>query len=408
LIGYHTLQEFEEVVMKTLSATEAAAELGVSTATLYAYVSRGQIRSVSSETDRREKRYLVDDVERIKSRRLSRRPTAPGSSPAWMLETSLTDIRDGTMSYRGIDVTTLVRNSSVGDVAALLWTGDAKRASQLFSSRAKIPSSWASLTKGVDELPPAERLQILLIAAAEEDPSAWDLRPAAAARTGSAILQIITEAIAGKSFEASLGISEGLGSAWAPGSSKAVDLIRAGLILAADRELDLPSFTARAIAAAGSTPYASVAGALSAFRGVRHGGLLARIEALLTEVSRPGDAVPVIRGRLERGERVPGFGHQTFPDVDPRAETLLGMLDAASKETKDWTRASRLIDAANELLDERPTFEFALTAVSHAMKLPAEAPSVILAIGRSIGWIAHTIEEYANSQVEAPPTRYVA
>jgi citrate synthase len=394
--------------MKTFSATEAAAELGISTATLYAYVSRGQIRSVSSDSDRREKRYLVEDVERIKSRRLSRRPTSPGSTPSWMLETSLTNIDDGTISYRGVNATVLARSSSVGDVAALLWTNDAKRASQLFGARVRVPPSWSSLAKGASELPAAERLQILLIAAAEEDPSAWDLRPAAAARTGAAILQIMTEAIAGKSFEASLGISEALGSAWAPGSSKAVDVIRASLILAADRELDLPSYTARAIAAAGSTPYAAVAGALSAFRGIRYGGLLARIEALLTEVSRPGDAVPVIRGRLERGETVPGFGHQTFPDVDPRAETLLGMLDAAAKQTKDWTRASRLIAAADELLDERPTFEFALASVSHAMSLPVEAPSVILAIGRSIGWIAHTIEEYGNGQVEAPPTRYVA
>lgn len=393
--------------MRTLSATEAASDLGISTATLYAYVSRGQIRSVTSETDRREKRYLVEDVERIKSRRMSRRPTSPGLAPAWMLETSLTNIDDGILFYRGVDATTLVRNSSVGDVAALLWTGDAKRAAQLFANRSRVPSSWTALAKGAGDLPAAERLQVLLIAAAEEDPSAWDLRPAAAARTGAAILQVMTEAIAGKSFEASIGISEGLGSNWAPSSPRGVDLIRAGLILAADRELDLPSYTARAIAAAGSTPYAAVAGALSAFRGVRHGGLLARIEALLTEVSRPGDAVPVIRGRLERGERVPGFGHPLFPDVDPRAETLLGMLDPGSKASKEWARASRLIEAADELLDERPTFEFALTAVSHAMGLPREAPSVMLAIGRSIGWIAHTIEEYENGQVEAPPTRYV-
>lgn len=393
--------------MRTLSATEASAELGISTATLYAYVSRGQIRSVTSDTDRREKRYLVEDVERIKSRRVSRRPTAPGSMPAWMLETSLTSLEGGELRYRGTDATTLARSSSVGDVAALLWTGDAKRASQLFAGRARVPASWTALAKASVDLSPAERMQILLIAAAEEDPAAWDLRPAAAARTGAAILQIMTESVAGKSFEASTGISEGLASSWVPGSAKVVDVVRAGLILAADRELDLPSYTARAIAAAGSTPYAAVAGALSAFRGVRHGGLLARIEALLTEVSRPGDAVPVIRGRLERGESVPGFGHRLFPDADPRAEALVGMLDANSRSSKEWARASRLIESADELIDERPTFEFALTAVTRAMGLPHEAPSVILAIGRSIGWIAHTIEEYGNGQVEAPPTRYV-
>jgi citrate synthase len=393
--------------MRTFSATEAAAELGISTATLYAYVSRGQIRSVSSDTDRREKRYLVEDVERIKTRRVARRPTAPGSTPAWMLETSLTNIDNGTLRYRGMDATTLARNASVGDVAALLWTGDAKRAPQLFGSRTRVPDCWTALSKASAELSPAERMQILLIVAAEEDPSAWDLRPAAAARTGASILQIMTESVAGKCFEASLGISEALGSAWVPGSSRAIDVVRAGLILAADRELDLPSYTARAIAAAGSTPYASVAGALSAFRGVRHGGLLARIDALLTEVTRPGDAVPVIRGRLERGETVPGFGHRLFLDVDPRAETLIAMLDSGAKSTKDWARAARLIEAADELIDERPTFEFALTAVARAIGLPSDAPSVILAIGRSIGWIAHTIEEYGNGQVEAPPTRYL-
>lgn len=394
--------------MRTLSASEAAAELGVSVSTIYAYVSRGMIRSAWSDSEKREKRYVADDIERLKrqrDRRDGRRGTAPGTTPLPIAGSEITSIEGGRVYYRGSEVRTLARKCSIGEVAALLWLDDAKAAEQLFGHRVRAPEAWRSMAEKMRELSPIDRFQMVLALAAEDDPSAWDLRAPAAARNGSHILQILTESVAGKCFEASTGVADALRAAWAPQNKRAAELIRSAIILAADEPADHATLAARAIAAAGATPYAVVSGALSAFRGIRAGGIVIRIDALLSEVSRPADAGAAIRVRLERGEAVPGFGDALFPKGDPRAAFLLDQVDAAVKGSREFGRAKKLVEAADELIDERPTLEFALVAMSRALGFPSEASLTLLALARSIGFIAHAIDEYDRPQVAHPSLR---
>src|SRR5258708_14252952 len=122
------------------TAQEAAQMLGIRTATLYAYVSRGLIRSEAMEGDRGGSRYNGEDVEKLKERKVQRKNPAEVASNAlhWgtpLLESALTLITDDSLYYRGQDALKLAITHSVEQVAALFWTGDAHNADFLFSSQ---------------------------------------------------------------------------------------------------------------------------------------------------------------------------------------------------------------------------------------------------------------------------------
>src|SRR5947207_11253406 len=111
-----------------LSSETAATRLGVSRATLYAYVSRGLVRSTASPGDPRQRRYAAQDVDSLRNRSEERRDPAKVGERAlhWgvpVLESSITLIENGGLYYRGHDVSELARGRSVEEVAALIWTG---------------------------------------------------------------------------------------------------------------------------------------------------------------------------------------------------------------------------------------------------------------------------------------------
>ena len=118
-------------------AGRAAEELGVSIATLYAYVSRGMVRSEAVEGKRRNRRYRAEDVRRLKERKERRRDPDGVVEGAlhWgtpVMESGITFIDDGRLYYRGRDVVDLAGRKSIEEVAALVWTGDEAMAPDLF------------------------------------------------------------------------------------------------------------------------------------------------------------------------------------------------------------------------------------------------------------------------------------
>src|SRR5262245_16552456 len=123
--------------LRFFTAEQAAHELGIGLPTLYAYVSRGMIRSEESEENWRSRRYHAEDVRRLRERKEQRRNPGKAAESAlyWgapVLESAMTLITEGRLIYRGQDATALAVQSSVEQVAALLWTGDSARDADLF------------------------------------------------------------------------------------------------------------------------------------------------------------------------------------------------------------------------------------------------------------------------------------
>ena len=394
-----------------LSADEAATTLGVNKATLYAYVSRGLIRS--EETSSRARRYLAEDVRKLTERKAARRDPAQVAQEAlhWgtpLLDSALTLITDDGLYYRGRDALGLARTGTFEQVAALLWTGDSANAARLFS---ELPD-WTDVLRRIDGgLAPMQRITLALTLA--DDLVAYDLRPGAVARTGARILALAVAALTGRPTGQPTGqpvigsVAEHLQRAWRPDDPQAARLIEAALILCADHELNVSSFTARVVASAEANPYAVVTAGLAALGGFKHGGNTERVEAYLREVGSEERIALVTAERLRRGERIPGFGHSLYAQGDPRARTLLDLLHTTYPDAPETALALAAAELVSAMIGQQPNVDFALAALARAMQLPEGAPLMLFALGRMVGWIDHAIEQYASDALIRPRARYV-
>ena len=392
-----------------LSAREASGELGVTLPTLYAYVSRGLIRSESAGEGKRVRRYRAEDVRRLKERAERRRDPDRASEGAlsWgtpVMESAITLVSEGGLYYRGRDALKLARASTVEEVAALIWAGDEGAASGLFPDEPFVLSPrLREVRGGMADLAPLEAFGVLLPLVAAEDPAAYDLRPGSVSRAGVRILRALVAIAAG---DGSGGVAEILGRGWAPEEPDAASLIGAALILCADHELNVSAFTARCVASSRATPYAAVVAGLAALGGTRHGGQTELVEALLREVGDGGDARSVLAGRLKRGEPIPGFGHSLYPEGDPRGKELLRLAAEARPHSADVSLSRDVCDAARAVIGEEPTVDLGLVTLSRVLGLPPGAPLALFALGRTIGWIGHAVEQYEDGSLIRPRARY--
>ena len=393
-----------------LSAGRAAAELGVSVATLYAYVSRGMIRSEAAEGKKRNRRYRAEDVRRLKDRKERRRDPDGVVEDAlhWgtpVMESGITLIDDGRLYYRGRDVVALARQESVENVAALIWTGDQMRGPDLFLPEVKALSGGTrTVLESVAGMPPIDVFQVLLPLAAAEDPAAYDLRPAAVAHTGARILRLMTKAASGEDAPS---LAEALGHGWSPRVAGAGALLDAAFVFCADHELPVSTLAARCVASSGATPYAVVLAGLAALGGVKHGGEVELVEAFLREAEVAGDARAVISGRLRRGERIPGFGHSLYPEGDPRGAGLLRLVAETCPESPAVQLSEAVAGEVLRLMGGLPTVDFALATVGRALALPSGGAVALFGLGRTVGWIGHAIEQYESDSLIRPRARYV-
>ena len=388
-----------------MSAADASALLGVSRTTLYAYVSRGFVRSQATSGPSRERRYSRDDVERLQRRTEERRnpDKAVAHALQWgmpVLESAITLIDGQRLFYRGHDALALARTRTIAEVASLIWTGS-------FDAVSEAPIDTAD-TRSDGQLPFAARAQTLLAAASANDAAAVDLRPSSVAACGWRIVHLLTMAATSRGTAADriVTIDQRLARAWRI-HARGTDVLRSALILCADHELNVSSFTARCVASAGSDPYAVVIAGLSALAGPKHGGSGARVEAMLRSMRGERDVRAAVAARLRRGERLDGFGHPLYAAGDPRAAMLMDMLRERYAASAELRLILTVEAAAATLIREKPNVDFALAALARVIGLPAGSPLMLFAIGRTIGWIGHAIEQYQTDHLIRPRAKYV-
>lgn len=389
----------------SLTAVEATRTLGVTRATLYAYVSRGLIRSEPGPGPSRARRYAREDIERLRRRAEERRDPGKVAAHAleWgvpVLESSITLIADDTIYYRGHDAVALARTASVESVASLIWTGrlDAARPPQRAASRDQ--RSVLASRRG----PFVARAQSALALAAASDAQAFDLRGDAVVRAGWRILDLLGGAAGARIGEHAIAVALARGWRVRTGGEA---LVRAALILCADHELNVSAFTARCVASAGSHPYAVVIAGLAAIEGVKHGGSTARVESLLAATRSARPLRNALTERLRQGFRVEGFGHPLYRHGDPRAAALMAMLGEQYARSAELRFAREFARVGTSLTGEQPNLDFALASVSRVLKLPPGSGLTLFAIGRAIGWIGHALEQYALDRIIRPRARYV-
>ena len=172
-----------------ITARQAADRLGIKLDTLYAYVSRGRLQSVSLPGTR-ERRYRVEDIEALLATREGDRPARSTEAEVLMpvIGSSICLIENGRLFYRGKDAIRLSEDATLEDIATLLWR--AEEGADLDDDRPHAFPGDISASGLI------ERCQINLAAVADEDLPAVDLTRTGVIRTGWRILRVLTASVA--------------------------------------------------------------------------------------------------------------------------------------------------------------------------------------------------------------------
>ena len=387
-----------------LTTDQAAERLGVKVETLYAYVSRGLIQRERGPDGSTFARRDVDRLARS-SRRAKR-------LPALVFPSSLTQIDDHHVRYRGLDAVELSSQWSYEQVAEWLWSAstDVERWTD---------PPWASgVAHELPDLPESAlpldhiRLAVALGAALDDHRHATD--HAAVARTGRALVRTMVAAVplARGARRTALGPDQPIAEAlWRrlsplPATDARVAVLDAALVLLADHELATSTLAVRAAAMVRADTYEVVGTGLNVIGGARHGGVSLGLESLLRDAEVVG-AARAVDGRLAAGHEIGGFGHPLYDRGDPRAAPLLDRLDELDGSADRRTTAAAFLQGAADRGLPTPNIDAALAAVGWCARMRPGAGETIFAIARTAGWIAHALEQYDQPTLMRARVDYV-
>lgn len=370
--------------MSWMSAEAALALLGTKPQTLYANVSRGRIAARPDPDDPRRSLYRSEDVERLAARQKGRRPAraVAAETIAWgepVMTTAIATVADGRLLYRGQDATDLSAKAGLEETAALLWQCPAPPD---FGGMAQVrqpglPAAYRAVAElAATDMPMSGRARSVLI----ED--------------GARTVAYLAGALAAPGHEP---VHQRLARQWQREAAR--EAIRRALVLLAEHELNASTFAARVAASTGAPVSAAVMAGLAALSGPLHGNASQAMAGLIADARQRG-AEAAISAQLRQGQAIICFGHRLYADGDARAAAL----------TAGFTLPPlfvELAEAGQRLTGEKPNIDFALMAMTAAFDLPEDAPLQIFALARSVGWIAHALEQGETGALIRPRARYV-
>jgi citrate synthase len=418
-----------------VDADLAARQLGVKPATLYAYVSRGQLRRRPGADGRRSE-YHAGDLAELAVRGRRARPVRPSDI---VVPSAVTRIAAEGPVYRGRPAVELAGHVPFEQVATLLW--DAADGPSLGVAPGDAVRSWpappdhlevaravtAALGTGAE---PAARLAPVVASLRTVDPLGQDVEPAvvvatarsliatlastcgARAVTTGSIAARVTRAITGDASGADASGADATGGdasgadATGPAASAAASLVDAALVLLADHELAASTLAVRVAASARCDPYAALLAGLAVLTGRRHGGAALGLERALREVAGGADAAGALARTRTAGGAIAGFGHPLYPDGDPRATRLLALLRGGPLVERCEPLDAILSAAARRGLPP-PSVDAVLAGVTHAVGAAPGSAELLFGLGRTAGWIAHALEQYAEPRLLRPRAVYV-
>src|SRR5580765_263314 len=185
------------------------------------------------------------------------------------------------------------------------------------------------------------------------------------------------------------------------------------LILHADHELNASTFAARVAAATLTDIHSTIVAAIGTLKGPLHGGANADVMRLLLEIGAdapPDKAEAVVRAKLAKKEKIPGFGHRVYHTEDPRATHLRQMSRDLGQRAGEpqWFQMSERIEAlvkADKKLN--PNVDFYSASTYYVLGIPIDLFTPIFAVSRISGWTAHVLEQYANNRLIRPRAEYI-
>ena len=182
------------------------------------------------------------------------------------------------------------------------------------------------------------------------------------------------------------------------------------MILHADHGLNASTFAARVTASTFSDMYSAVTAAVGTLKGALHGGASERVMNMLLDVDNLEAVEAYIRGMLFDGKKIMGFGHRIYVTNDPRSRHLRKISKALCQriDKMDLYIKSRKIQAVVHREKKiYPNVDFYAATVLNALEIPREFFTLFFAASRIAGWTAHILEQYSESVLLRPTSRYI-
>lgn len=408
-----------------LSSAEVIGLLRIKPQTLYAYVSRGLIRSIR-QAKRRGHMYLREDVERIRAQGQARAGGGPlykGGSPRWsepIVHTSITRISEQGPAYRGRPAVELAQAGiRFENVAELIWSGVWQEEPVTWDFELPFGPILEMLALARRQSPDPVAMYSLTVAAlASCEAASDDLREGTTILCARRLLGILSGAApfrhvskrpARPTPHASIAdcAASVLGAARRPESTHAINF---ALVLLADHDLTPQTFAARLAASSGASLYNCLGSALSVHSSSRSRRSCDRVESLLLGSRDRGHFLQQLATLLRAGGHPPGFDHPLYPGGDRRATVLLQLAREQAKTLRTTSNAvaERLnwIEEATQMVGVKPGVEAGLVALCFALGLPRSSATHLFTLARCAGWIGHVIEQRTAGLMLRPKARY--
>jgi citrate synthase len=353
---------------------------------------------------------------------------AKGLEGVVALTSEISSIVDGVLAYRGYHIDDLADHANFEEVAFLLWNGHLPTQAELdqlkleLDEHATIPDA---LLQQMETYPqsahPMSVLRTAISALSLYDEEAEVQTEEANRRKAiklTAKMPTLVTAFARMRAglepimpRAGVGLAANFlymlnGDEPTEVAARALDK---ALILHADHELNASTFAARVTVATLADMYSAITSAIGALKGPLHGGANEQVMKMLEEIGLIERVEEVIQTKLQRKEKIMGFGHRVYKDGDPRAKHLHEMSRQLGLQqgNANWYDMSVAIDKiVSEKKGLKPNVDFYSASVYTYLGIPKDLFTPIFAISRITGWTAHALEQYSNNRLIRPRAEY--
>ncbi|MCZ8514197.1 citrate synthase/methylcitrate synthase [Paenibacillus filicis] len=342
-------------------------------------------------------------------------------------EIGLVDGEQGHLIYRGFWAKDLAVSRSFEEVAYLLWfrklpgEEELRTFTQKWRSLRALPVSIRSVLELLPASVPMMSILQTALAAMSDDDLVWPPTTEQAMRLTAVVPTLIAARYRLLNGLPVVEPDENLdhaanylhmlfGRTPDPAHVKALN---AYLILGMEHGMNASTFAGRVVASTQSDLASSLSAAVGAMKGPLHGGAPSEVLVMLDAIGEKANAEPWLRGVLEKGGRLMGFGHRIYKTKDPRAEALRQVTEGLVSDDPWFELAIHVEAVAQRLLEEyKPgrrlytNVEFFAAAIMRAIALPAELFTPTFTLARSVGWSAHLLEQAPVNRIFRPLSQY--
>jgi citrate synthase len=334
----------------------------------------------------------------------------------------------GILAYHGYDIHTLADNATFEEVIFLLWNGRLPNQAELAYLKHNlveyrpIPRRITDFLGSAGDGAPMDVLRTAVSMLSLTDPTAKDMSTEAnvtkAHRLMAQTATIVTTFDRLRAGQPVIDGDPGLGFAanflYTLTGKRPDDVMErafdVALTLHADHELNASTFAARVTAATLSDIYSAVTSAIGALKGPLHGGANEDVIKFLLEAGDSQKALQMVRDRLGKKMKMPGFGHRVYRTLDPRAIHLKQLSEEIGKRTghSDLYEISRQIEQTiKDLKGLNANVDFYSASTYYSLGIPVDLFTPIFAVSRMSGWTAHVLEQYRNNRLIRPRADYI-